>query len=300
MVEQDGRDLGRERPALSRRAFLIGLSGLAVPAVAGWGVLRSRRGSPTLTVGVCDALAKRTASECMGPYAERGYEGLAATVERATGIKMLLRYYPFDDLLVGAAQSGQLDVVLCKTWTALRAARAAGQRFQRLADVPSPTGARVLRGVFIARKDGPVGNLEDIDGRPFAMGSDAQYESSFQARRALARAGVTPGDTVVFDSCLSVAALVWEGSVDAGVVSDYCVDHSGLQLVDDPGAFRVLARTTGVPFVTLAVAESVPGRVRAKLSSCLRGLSGSRVPRDLHTAGLIAPIPWSPEELETS
>jgi len=298
VAEENGRKSGGERGGLSRRAFLIGLSGLAVPVVAGLGIVRLRRATPTLTVGVCDALAKRTASACVGPYAERGYEGLAAAVERDTGIRLVLRYYPFDSLLIDAARAGRVDAVFAKTWTVLRAARRSGQAFVRLADLPSPTGSRLLKGVFIARKDFPLYDLQDIDGRSFAIGSEAQYESSFGARRALAQVGATPADTVVLDSCLQVAALVWEGSVDAGVVSDYCVDHSGLQLVDDPEAFRVLGQTAGVPFVTFAVAESVNRRVRARLAECLSRLTGGRVPGDLHSPGLIAPIAWSPEELE--
>ena len=135
MAEENGHKSGGERGGLSRRAFLIGLSGLAVPVVAGLGIVGLRRTTltPTLTVGVCDALAKRTASACVGPYAERGYEGLAAAVERDTGIRLVLRYYPFDGLLIDAARAGRVDAVFAKTWTVLRAARRSGRAFVRLA-----------------------------------------------------------------------------------------------------------------------------------------------------------------------
>jgi hypothetical protein len=132
------------------------------------------------------------------------------------------------------------------------------------------------------------------------MGSGLQYESSFDARRSLNDLGVAPGQMVVRDSCLNVAALVWEGSVEAGVVSDYCVDHSGLQLVDDPDAFRVLGTTAGIPFITFAVADSVASGVRAELAGSLQRMTVGRVPADLHSPGLIAAIPWSPPELEHS
>ena len=277
-------------PLLTRRRFIIGAAGVAA---AGAGLHVAGLGSDELTVGLCDALARATASACVGDYASREYDGLAESVRAATGIRLRFRAYPLDDLLIRAARGGQVDAVVCKTGTALRA----GAGLERLADVAGPTGSRLLRGIFIARKDTGIHTLADVQGRRFALTAGEAYESSHQARHALTALGVLPGETVTQAACLNVAAMVWERQADAGVVSDYCVDHSGLQLTGDPDAFRVIGRTQGVPFVTFAVGRAVPAGVRERLRGHLLSLTGGRVPEDLSTTGLIAPVAWQPPEL---
>lgn len=290
----------RIESALSRRRFLLALSGLTVPLLTGCGYGLTEREPAGLTVGLCDALAKGTASECVGDHARREYAGLADAVRSETGLDLRFRRFKLDQQLAAAVRDGQLDAVICKTWTALRSAATAGRRFQRLADIPAASGSKLLRGAFIVRPDSSLKTLADISGKTFAVGSDSQYESSFQARATLTRAGVQPAENVTIESCLNVAALVWQRKADVGVVSHYCVDHSGLQLVGDPDAFRLIGRTAGVPFITFAVSEDVPPRTRARLSACLLKLTGRNVPEDLDTPGLIAPVPWMPRELAQS
>jgi ABC-type phosphate/phosphonate transport system substrate-binding protein len=276
---------------LTRRRFVAAAAGVA----AGVGVGRiALRRSAELTVGLCDPLARATASACVGDYATRDYGALAESIGSATGIRVRFRPYALDDLLIAGVQHGEVDAVICKAWTALRA----DAGLERLADLPGPTGARLLRGVFIARRDSSVHVLDDISGRRFVLTAGAAYESSHQARHALARAGIAPGEVVTQAGCLNVAAMVWERQADAGVVSDYCVDHSGLQLAGDPEAFRVIGRTAGVPFVTLAVAPRVDAGTRGRLRDHLLSLDGGRAPEGLDTTGLIAPIAWQPEELK--
>lgn len=280
----------------SRRDFMLAASGVALPLLTGCGLSGSRSEPAVLRVGLCDALSKNTPSQCVGEYAKREYEGLANVLEREAGVHLKFRLFPIDEQLISAAGRGELDALICKTWTMLRAGVASPSPYHRLADIPGPEG-KDLHGVFIARKDSPIRTLGDIDGRSFAVGSESQYESSFQARRDLAEAGVRPARTTTIASCLNVAAKVWEGGADAGVVSDYCVDHSGLQLVGDPEAFRILGRTDPVPFITVAVSTEVPAPVRARAQTALLSMAGSRVPEDLETTGVVQPRQWRPGEL---
>ena len=292
-------DPGNGRPSAvgavqSRREFILGASAFVLPLLAGCGLRTEDPETTALTVGICDALCRQTASACVGEYAGREYAGLSAAVRRVTGVQLNFEYFKLDQLLIEAVRLGRVDAMICKAWTAHRAAHAAGRPFERLADVPAPTGRRLLRGVFIVRADSSLRTLHDIVGRSFALGTDTQYESSVQARQALSLAGVRPGEMSTQESCLNTAALVWERQADAGVVSDYCADHSGLQLVGDPDAFRIIGRTAGVPFITFAVSHRVPRSVRARLKRCLLSLDG-RVPDDLDTTALIEPVPWRPE-----
>lgn len=280
----------------SRREFMLAASGVALPLLSGCGLGGSHPEPVVLRVGLCDALSKKTPSQCVGEYAKRDYEGLAEALEKEAGVHLKFRPYPLDEQLIGAARRGEVDALMCKTWTMLRANAVSPSTFQRLADVPGPDG-HGLHGVFIARKDSVIRTLGDIDGRSFAIGSDSQYESSFQARRDLARAGVRPAETTTIASCLNVAAAVWEGGADAGVVSNYCVDHSGLQLVGDPEAFRILGQTDPVPFITFAVSTRVPAAARARAQTALLSMAASRVPDDLETTGVVEPREWRPEEL---
>jgi len=298
MKDRNRKD--EKRSLCSRREFMLTVSSLAVPLVTGCSFKSREPRLRALTIGLCDALCTQTASECVGQYAEREYVGLVNAVREETDVELQLRPYRLDQQLVAALRTGELDGVVCKTWTLLRGSVASGRPFERLADIPGPTGSKLLRGVFIARKDAPVKALADIDGRRFALGSESQYESSFQARKVLAGLGVQPDKTVTVESCLNAAALVWENEVDAAVVSDYCVDHSAMQLTGVADAFRVIGRTPGVPFVTFAVSRKVPAAVRKRVQACLLGLTGRAAPQDLATAGLIEPIPWIPEELRTA
>jgi ABC-type phosphate/phosphonate transport system substrate-binding protein len=90
-----------------------------------------------------------------------------------------------------------------------------------------------------------------------------------------------------------VLAAVYERRVDVGVVSDYVADLGAFSLID-ADAFRVIARTKGIPFITFAVAERVPQARREGLRDALLGITGGNVPAGLESTGFVRPMPWSP------
>lgn len=251
-----------------------------------------------IVVGVCDPLAVETASPCVRASAKREYGEFVSALGRRTGLEIVLKYCASDRDLSEAIAAGEVNAAVGKTWTILRAAKASGRTFRRLADLPGPGGESELTGVFIVRRDSPLKTLADLDGRTVALGPDAAYEKSHAARRALEAAGATPRAVRVLDGCVPVAAAVFEKELDAGVVSHYVVDFNGLALVSDPDDFRVIGRTAPIPFMTFAVSGEVDERHGGDLYDALLGSSRLKPPVGLQTAGFDVPTTWSPPELE--
>lgn len=252
----------------------------------------------TLRVGVLDPLCIRTKSTCVATEAKRDYETLVEPL-RADGIAVTFSYFMSDDDLADALASGKVDAVVTKAWTLARIEHGRDVAFERLADLARPDGRAELAGAFVVRIDSPIETLDDLNGKTMAFGSvPGGYEKSIQAREMLAAAGinVTPKD--VLDRCPEVLSAVYEREVDAGVVSDYVADLGGFDMIDADG-FRVIARTEGIPFITFAVAETVPESSRERLRASLLRITGKKAPAGLHSTGFVAPMTWTPRFEET-
>lgn len=246
-----------------------------------------------LVIGICDPLAKETASECVKSAATREYETLASTIQKNVNAKLTLRYYLYDTQIVDAMNRGEVNAVITKTWSVLRSSRP----FERIADMPGPSGSNDLCGVFMTLTTSPARTAKDLDGKNIMMGPDGAYEKSFAARRALAAAGANPASIDVLDGCVPVLAAVFDKKADAGVISSYVAEFNGIALVSDPSDFREIARTAPVPFMTVAVSTDLPHTLALKLREVLLSIAGANVPPGLNTTGFTVPAPWSPEEL---
>ena len=266
-------------------------------ALTSAGCSRSETPAGPLVIGVCDPLARATASDCVRPSALRDYTTLAAALSARLGVPVQLRYYPFDAALVEAVRARAVDAMIAKTWTVLRAARESARPFERLADLPTPKGSGELTGVFIVRRDSPARTLADLNGKCVLLGPDGAYEKSFAARRALSDAKAAPSRVDVIDACIPLAAAVLERKAEAGVVSSYVADFGGLALAGDAAEFREIARTKPVPFMTFAASAALDASYREKIRAALLEISGQHVPEDLYTTGFTAPAPWEPEEM---
>jgi ABC-type phosphate/phosphonate transport system substrate-binding protein len=252
-----------------------------------------------LVIGVNDPLCRETASACVGDRARRDYSALEAELKKSLGAPVTFRYYKFEQQLEAAIKSGAVNAAIGKAWNILRGAHDGRRDFERVADLPDADGRQLFSGVFVVRAESPIRKLEDLRGKTLALGSDVGYERSYQVRWALKHAGVEPAKIETLDSCLAVAAAVWEGKVDAGVMSDYAAEFGALeQVAGRSNALRVFARTAGVPFVTVAVSKDVDPALRAKLKSTLLSLTERKTPAGLETSGFVEPLPWTPVELE--
>jgi hypothetical protein len=247
--------------------------------------------SPVLRIGVNEPFCRETSSSCAGAEHVRQYDALVRMARRA-GLEIRLIHFKLEDELAGAVQRGEVDGLVAKTWTVLRACRASGSDCERLCDVAMPDGQLRLSGVFIAASDGPLTSLQHLAGRKLAIGRSASYENSHAVNRLLRKNGIKAADMQEFPGCVQATVAVLEGEADAAVVSSYCARYGLDDIAGRPGAFRVVGETESIPFVTVALPRSVPAPVRAELKNLLLNTP------DLIPGGLRPATEWKPEELE--
>jgi ABC-type phosphate/phosphonate transport system substrate-binding protein len=255
------------------------------------GCAKTWRG-PALTLGICDPLARETASDCVRTSAVREFDGMVKRLSKRAGVTVRVVYFPFDAPLAGEMRAGRLDAALAKTWTVARA----GGGWDRLADLLTVRGSGDLSGVFIARADSPLASVADLKGKKLLLGPDGAYEKSFAARLALHDADALPERVEIIDGCVPLAAEIIEKRADAGVVSSYVADFGGLSLLGDAAQFKEIGRTKSIPFMTFAVSTRLDPALRDSIRAALLEITGQDVPKDLYSTGFTAPAPWTPKE----
>lgn len=244
-----------------------------------------------LVLGVNDVFCERTFSGCVKDAQPRNYDGLAKALSERIGQPVELKYLGTDELVVQAAKAGEIDGVICKTWTAMRAAEASGRELFRLADLSMPDGPDQLEGVFFVRADSPIKAPADLAGRTLAIGSEASYEKAQAARARLAEWGVMPSELREIQTCLSTTLAVFEGKVDAGVQSSYAWHFGTLEQVAPRDQFREIGRSGPVPFMSIAVFAASGMPPADRLRQAVDELAESP-PADLGKTRIMPPAAW--------
>lgn len=262
----------------------------------------TRPTSRPITLGVNGPFCDKTGSQCVSGGHYRSYVGLAKLLSEWAGRPVELNYFPTEPMLIDAARAGQIDGVICKTWPALRAAKAARTTLHRLADVDMPQQpgpvttqptTRQLGGILFVLDNSPIRSVKDLDGKRLAVGNEDSYEKSYSVRKLLAEQGAKP-TLVVKPTCLSAALAVKEGEVDAAVLSNYAYLYGTLEAVEMPKV-RQIGQTELLPFVTIGVFDAVDVATRAKLEKPLVEAAGMGM-GDL--SWLSRPVLWQPVELK--
>lgn len=254
-----------------------------------------------LLIGVNDPLCKRCACSCVGDSAIRAYDGTAAKVAADAGLTLEFKYYEEDSLMREDVLAGRLDGLIAKTWTGAALAREAGRKFDRIADVRMPAGEKDgLAGVFVVPATSKVKTLADLRGRRVVFGPKSAYEKSWSAFSSLEAAGVKLTDVKADEvpSCKTAVVQLMEDRADVAVISSYAVRYGCVGVVAEKGDIREIGATPAIPFISVFVDERVPGETRARLRRTLPALSGENVPKDLFSAGFVAPEAWAPAELK--
>ena len=252
--------------------------------------------APVVKIAVNEPFCRETASHCVAGDVARDYQPLAVLARERAGAEVRFVYYPVEEDLVGAIARGEVDGAIAKTWTALRACRAAGIDFERLCDVAFPDGEAQLRGVFITSAAGPVRSMADVAGVRLTLGRPESYENFHAVDRALRRLGVEPGSRHAAGGCIPAAVSILDGEADVAVVSSYCTRYGLDAIVGQPGAFRILGETAPVPFATVALTSRVAAPLRAAIGRAWLDDAASPAHRPF-PGGIRPPAPWTPEEL---
>ena len=248
-------------------------------------------------IAVNEPFCRETASHCVAGDVARDYGPLAALAREHTGAEVRFTYYPVEADLVRSVARGDVDGVIAKTWTALRACDASGLPFERLCDVACPDGDPELRGVFITSAEGPIRSLDGVAGSRLALGRSESYENSHAVDRILHHLGVEPGRREAAGGCIPAAVSVLDGEADVAVVSNYCTRYGLDQIVGKPGAFRILGETAPIPFATVALTSRVPAPLRVAIAHAWLDDACSPRGRARFPGGIRPPVPWTPEEL---
>ena len=251
-----------------------------------------------VTVGVNEPFCKHTACVCAGKDTPRSYEWLADIVRDADGVDLRFSYFRLEDRLASALETGKVDGVIAKAWTALSGFRTAGIDCERVCDIPLPDGDPNLKGVFIAPADGSIRSIGELAGKRLGTGRPHSYENFYAVDRLLQELDVQPQSCQQYDCCVHAAVSVLEGDTDAAVVSSYCVRFGLDEILGRPGVFRPIGETAPIPFVTFALSTGLPGDLRARLKASVLRAAARGIAPDLFPGGLRPPVNWTPQELE--
>ena len=77
-------------------------------------------------------------------------------------------------------------------------------------------GSETYSAQIVARADGPINSVEDIDGRRFAYVDPASTSGYILPARLFRERGITPSDTVFAKRHDNVITMIYQGQVDAG------------------------------------------------------------------------------------
>jgi len=224
---------------------------------------------PCLRILVMDPLAAPLACACVGGYAQRKYEHLAAFLEHRLETPVQLVFG--EGLQAADKLGGPPDLVIGK-WSVVRfdaARRRMGLR--PIALLTDKQGDTTLRGVFVVRSDDPAKTIADLKGRSILFGPEEAAEKHAAALAALDEQGVPlPAKLLTRPSCTTAGVAVTEKEADAAAISSYA-----LALLEgcgsiEKGSLRVVGTTAPVPFVAVFAGEGVsPQAERAILDDLL-------------------------------
>jgi ABC-type phosphate/phosphonate transport system substrate-binding protein len=234
---------------------------------------------------------------CAGKDAPRGYAWLAGLAGEAADIDLRFVYVTLEDRLAGIVARREVDGLIAKSWSVLRAFHHARVTAERVCDIALPDGDPRLSGTFITLAESPARSIADLEGKTLGTGRSHAYENSHAVARALEQVRVAPRRTPAYDCCMHAAVAVLEEEVDAAVVSSYCVRFGLDDALGRPGIFRTIGETAPIPFGTFALSTAVPPRVRARLMNLLLDPSTRERASRAFPGGVHPPARWDPEEL---
>ena len=222
-----------------------------------------------LRMVVMDPLALPLACDCVGGYAQRRYDRLAAFLEGNLGRPVQVAFTE-DLLAVTRRGEGAIHLVIGKRSVVGHDAARAKLAVRPVARLTDTAGGTELTGLFVVRTADAAKGLTDLAGRQVLFGPPESDEKHAAALAALAAAGVAaPAHPLTVPSCSGAAVEVVEGRADAAVISSYA-----LALLEgcgniDKGALRVVGRTGPVPFVTAFATGCVSAEMEKRLLSAL-------------------------------
>jgi ABC-type phosphate/phosphonate transport system substrate-binding protein len=282
---------GAENPApAAETAFL---PEPAVVTVAG-----SETKPLVLKIAVNDIYCRKTSCSCISNIATRDYTVFLSDLKSNHKITLKFTYFMEVFDLEKALQTKKFDGVLCKPWTALRLADKVGAKYLRVADILDPNDKATMNGQFVVTANSPIRSLEDLQGKPIAVGQRDSYEKYQSPMRMLAAKNIQPQKALCFSSCGENLDALLSGKVDAAVISSYALTASCAMDFMKPGDVKTIAETEPMPLTSLILDMNKVSAVdAARLQAALVAESGGKAPKDLAGHGFVLPASWRPSPL---
>lgn len=197
---------------------------------------------------------------------KKDFMPIFGAISQATGLKFDLKVGQNYAAVVEAMCNGAADIAWYGPASYLQAKSRGCAELLALA---VRHGQSVYYSGIFARKDAGINTLADLKGKKIALG-DVNSTSSFNVPVAMMMsAGVNPAqDAGVINlagSHANVLKALSEGLVDAGGASFDSFEKAVNAEAIDPGKFKVLVKSTPIPYPPLAVQPKVNPAVKAKL-----------------------------------
>jgi outer membrane protein assembly factor BamB/ABC-type phosphate/phosphonate transport system substrate-binding protein len=227
---------------------------------------------------VMDPLAKELACACVKDYGQRDYRKLAARIGTALKQKISIEFS--DDLAesMALASPGQEVIVIGEHSLVVRDAKKAALKYHPICELTDLDGMTTLTGSFVVRAGDPAKDLKDIGGRTMFLGLVDTDENRAVTQASLRTAGIESPAAPEKRASYGDAALDVLDSQSSpppvGVIPSY-----SLRLLEGcgsvkPGELRVIGKTAPVPFITLFVANNIPGEKERRILEILLGVKG--------------------------
>lgn len=243
---------------------------------------------------VNEAYCKATACKCIQYLASREYKEVEDILRTKYKIDLQLTYCSEEDSIGTLLKTGKFDGVICKPWFALRIMPETGFNFRRVADVLDPFNGGRVYGIFIVKKESPVTEAEDLNGKAIAIGQDDSYENYHLAMKSLKDRSIKPASFIRKGGCTDCLNLLMDNKADGACISDYALVASCAVDFAQESSFRIILKTDSIPLCSVLTDMSKVSEENAcRLQHALIDLSGE-IPGTFASKGFILPVPWVP------
>jgi ABC-type phosphate/phosphonate transport system substrate-binding protein len=263
---------------MDRRELLLSLPVLGVAAAT---AATAAAGEKDLILVVADPLSSQLSCPCVGGYAQRDYDKLAAYLTAKLGRPVKAHY---SESLAGALQKktdGKADIVVGKDSMVRADAKAAKMGLQHLACLTGKNGETTQKGLFIVAKDDPALSADGLKGYKILFGpakADEKHAAALDVLKDLAVPVPSEPETCV--SCSVGATKVLElhkkGEKVATVISNYALPLlEGCGTVKK-GELRIIGETDEVPFIAAFANDQLSAADRESIKTALLEVGKSK------------------------
>lgn len=202
------------------------------------------------------------------------YQPVFNAVSRSTGLRFDLKVAQSYGAVVEAMCGGRADIAFMGPVTYLQAQK---RGCTELLAVGVENGQSIYYAGFFARKDAAIKGVAGLRGKRVAFG-DINSASSFVFPMAMiVEAGLDPvrdlGEVRLTGSHVNSLAALVQGRVDVAALSFDSYEKAVHQGAVDPAQFRVVAKSSPIPYPPLAVNTRLTPVMKAKLRKAFAGVA---------------------------